>query len=406
MSSTPSTPIALAKRAQVLKPSPILMLAARAAEMKAAGHNVISLSIGEPDWDTYENIKEVAIGAIRVGMTKYTPANGIPDLRKAVAAQTTEDLGLTYDASEVTVSSGAKFVLFSALQALVNPGDEVVLVAPFWASYTTMVELAEGVPHIAVCDEDVDFKLTPALLRKSITPKTKVLLLNSPSNPTGKVYSREELKALAEVLREHPQIAVISDDIYNRLSFEEKVAPHLLNVAPDLRDRVIVLNGASKTYAMTGWRIGWALGPKNVINAMTAYQSQSVSCATGLSQYAAVEAVKNSAKPVAATVEKLRDRRDYLVSELQKIDGLRVALPEGGFYLWINVKPYMGRTFKGRKLETSADLSGAILEDQMVAIVPGLEFGLDGYLRLSFAIDKERGKEAIDRMRNFFYSLK
>jgi aspartate aminotransferase len=399
-------PIRLAKRAQVLKPSPILMLAAKAAEMKAAGHNVISLSIGEPDWDTYENIKEVAIGAIRVGMTKYTPANGIPDLRKAIAAQASEDIGIEYDFNQVTVSSGAKFVLFSALQALVDPGDEVILVAPFWASYTTMVELAEGVPHIVVADESVDFKLTPALLRKSITPKTKVLLLNSPSNPTGKVYSREELKALADVLREFPNVAVISDDIYNRLSFETKVAPHILQVAPDLRDRVVVLNGASKSYAMTGWRIGWALGAKPIINAMTAYQSQSVSCAVAVSQFAAIEAVKNSDKHVAATVEKLRDRRDYLVAELQRIEGVRVAHPEGAFYLWINIMKYMGLSYKGKVLATSADLSAALLEDQMVAIVPGLEFGLDGYLRLSYAIEKEKGKEAIDRMKNFFYSLK
>ncbi len=405
-SNTNSSPITLAKRAQVLKPSPILMLAAKAAEMKAAGHNVISLSIGEPDWDTYENIKEVAIGAIRVGMTKYTPANGIPDLRKAIAQQVTEDLGIEYDATQVTVSAGAKFVLFAALQALVDPGDEVILVAPFWASYTTMVELAEGTPKIVVCDEDVDFKLTPELLRKAITPKTKVLLLNSPSNPTGKVYSREELKALATVLRDYPKLAVISDDIYNRLSFEEKVAPHLLNVAPDLRDRVVILNGASKSYAMTGWRIGWALGAKNIISAMSSYQSQSVSCATAVSQYAAVEAVKNSDKHVAATVEKLRERRDFLVAELEKIEGVRVALPEGAFYLWINVKSYLGRSFKGKKLETSADLSAALLEDQMVAIVPGLEFGIDGYLRISYALEKEKGKEAVDRMKNFFYSLK
>jgi aspartate aminotransferase len=398
--------IKLAKRAEVLKPSPILMLAARVGELKAAGHNVISLTIGEPDWDTYENIKEVAIGAIRVGMTKYTPANGIPELRKAVATQASEDLGIHYDPSQVTVSTGAKFVLFSALQALVNPGDEVILVAPFWASYTTMVELAEGLPRIAVCDESVDFKLTPAILRSVITPKTKVLLLNSPSNPTGKVYSREELSAIAEVLRANPHVAVISDDIYSRLSFESKLAPHLLHVAPDLKDRVVVLNGASKSYAMTGWRIGWALGPKNVIDAMTSYQSQSVSCATAVSQHAAVEAVRNSEKHVANTVAILKDRRDALIEELHKIDGIRVAIPEGAFYLWMSVKPYMGKQFKGRTLHGSAELAQALLDDQMVAVVPGAEFGLDGYFRLSYALDKEKGREAVERMKNFFYSLK
>ncbi len=397
--------ITLAKRAQLLKPSPILMLAARAGELKAAGHNVISLTIGEPDWDTYENIKEVAIGAIRVGMTKYTPPNGIPELRKAVAEQASNDLGIPFDPSQVTVSSGAKFVLFAALQALVNPGDEVILVAPFWASYSTMVELADGTPRIVVCDEKVNFKLTPELLRSAITPKTKVILLNSPSNPTGKVYTRAELKELAAVLRDYPQVAIISDDIYNRLSFEEKLAPHLLHVAPDLRDRVVILNGASKSYAMTGWRLGWALGPKEIINAMSSYQSQSVSCATAVSQHAAVEAIRNSEPQVAATVAKLKDRRDYLINELHKIDGIRVAIPEGAFYLWVNVSAYMGRSLKGKKLATSNELADALLNEHMVAVVPGAEFGLDGYFRLSYALEKEKGREAVERMKTFFYSL-
>lgn len=394
--------ISLAKRAQLLKPSPILMLAARAGELKAAGHNVISLTIGEPDWDTYENIKEVAIGAIRVGMTKYTPPNGIPELRKAVSEQASKDLGIPFDPSQVTVSSGAKFVLFAALQAMVDPGDEVILAAPFWASYTTMVELAEGTPKIVVCDEKVDFKLTPELLRQAISPKTKVLLLNSPSNPTGKVYTREELKALADVLRDYPRVAIISDDIYNRLYFGDTLAPHLLHVAPELRDRVVILNGASKSYAMTGWRLGWALGPKDVINAMSSYQSQSVSCATAVSQYAAVEAIRNSDSHVVATVEKLKDRRDALIAELNKIEGVRVAVPEGAFYLWVNISAYLGKTFKGRQLNTSSELAQALLDEQMVAVVPGAEFGLEGYFRLSYALEKEKGREAVERMRVFF----
>jgi aspartate aminotransferase len=398
--------ITISKRTQSLKPSPILMLAAKANELKAAGHNVISLTIGEPDWDTYENIKEVAIGAIRVGMTKYTPANGILELRKAVAEQVNKDIGIQYDPSQVTVSSGAKFVLFAAFQALVNPGDEVIIPAPFWASYTSMVELADGVCHIVVCDEDVDFKLTPRLLEAAITPKSKVLLLNSPSNPTGKVYSRAELRALADVLLKYPQVTVISDDIYNRLVFEGQLAPHILQVAPELKDRVILLNGASKSYAMTGWRLGWALGPKEAIAAMTSFQSQSVSCATAVSQHAAIEAVRNSDAQVAGTVEKLKQRRDFLVTELQKIEGVRVANPEGAFYLWVNVSRFMGKTFKGRTLRTSADLSDALLEEQMVAVVPGIEFGLDGYFRLSFALENSKGKEAVERMNTFFLDLK
>jgi aspartate aminotransferase len=401
MSSMP-----ISKRAQLLKPSPILMLAARAAEMKAAGQNVISLSIGEPDWDTYDNIKEAAIGAIRVGMTKYTPPAGIPELRKAVAQQVSEDLGIPYEPSQVTVSTGTKFILYSALQALVNPGEEVILVAPFWASYSSMVELGDGVPRIVVCGEKEDFKLTPELLKKAINPKTKALLLNSPSNPTGKVYTREQLKGLAEVLRANPHVMILSDDIYNRLTFEEKIAPHILHVAPDLRDRTVILNGASKSYAMTGWRCGWALGHKDVITAMSNYQSQTVSCASSVSQQAAVEAVRNSDKHVAATVVKLKERRDFLVGELTKIDGLRISMPEGAFYLWVNIEKYMGRTFKGQVMKTSSDISLALLNDAMVALVPGDEFGLDGYVRICYTLEKEKGKEAVDRIRGFFQNFK
>lgn len=397
--------IKLAQRAQLLKPSPILMLAARAGELKAAGNNVISLSIGEPDWDTYDNIKEAAIESIRAGKTKYTPPSGIPELRKAIAQQALEDLGIQYDISQVTVSSGAKYVLFAAIQAIAGPGDEFLLVAPFWASYSTMVELADAQPRIIVCDHTVDFKLTPDLLRKAITPKTKAILLNSPSNPTGKVYTREELKALAAVFKEYPNIAIISDDIYNRLSFESKIAPHILHVAPELKDRVIILNGASKSYAMTGWRLGWALGPKEVITAMSNYQSQSVSCANATAQYAALDAIKNSEPDVAKTVATLKDRRDFLAAELEKVPGVKVAMPEGAFYLWIDISAHIGKKFKGEVMHTSGDLANAFLNDQMVAVVPGVEFGLEGYFRLSYALEKTRGKEAIERMKTFFASL-
>lgn len=398
-------PIQLAKRAQLLKPSPILMLAAKAGEMKAKGQDVISLSIGEPDWGTFENIKQAAVLSIASGKTKYTPANGIPELRKAIAEQTTRDLGVDYAFDQVTVSSGAKFVLFAALQAVVDPGDEVILVAPFWASYSTMVELADGVPRVAVCDHTSDFKLTPKLLEAAITPKTKMILLNSPSNPTGKTYTKSELAALAEVLRKYPRISILSDDIYNRLCFTDELAPHLLHVAPDLRDRTVILNGASKTYSMTGWRLGWALGPKNVITAMTNYQSQSVSCASSTSQYGALEGIRNSQEEVRATVQRLRAKRDALLNELEKVKGLTVTPPEGAFYLWVGIQAFLGKSFKGATLHTSADFCSALLEDQLVAAVPGVEFGLDGYLRLSYALETERGIEAVSRIGKFTQKL-
>jgi aspartate aminotransferase len=398
--------ITLASRVQLMKPSPILMLAARAGELKAQGHDVISLSIGEPDWTPYENIKEAAIASIREGKTKYTPAPGIPELRKAIAEQASKDLDMKFDFTEVTVSSGAKFVLFAALQALVNPGDEVILIAPFWASYTTMVELAGGIPKIVVCDQKTDFKITPAMLKAAIGPRTKVILMNSPSNPTGKIYSKDELAGLAEILRGAPGVAVISDDIYNRLCFESKLAPHLLQAAPDLRDRVILLNGASKSYAMTGWRLGWALGPKAIVTAMANYQSQSVSCANSMAQYAAIEAIKNSDKDVAKTVESLKDRAVSITREVEKIPGIKAAKPEGAFYLWIDVSAYMGKSLNGKVMKTSDDLSEGLLTDQMVAAVPGTEFGLDGYFRLSYALSKEKATEAAKRMATFFAKLK
>lgn len=404
--STPTTPsLQLANRAKLLKGSPILLLAARAGEMKAAGKDVISLSIGEPDWGTFDKIKTAAIASIQKGQTKYTPPSGIPELRKAIAAQVSKDLGIEYTFDQVTCSSGAKFVLFAALQALVNPGDEVILVAPFWASYSTMVELADGLPRIAVCEEASGFKLTPAILEKAITPKTKALLLNSPSNPTGMIYSREELKAIAEVLRRHPQIAVISDDIYNRLCFTEKLAPHILHVAPDLKDRVIVLNGASKTYSMTGWRLGWAVGPKAAITAMSNYQSQSVSCPSAPSQYGALEGILSCDPDIERTVGLLKEKRDTLLAELAKILGVKTSVPEGAFYLWVGIKPYLGKKYKGQTVHTSAELCSLLLEEKLVAVVPGVEFGLEGYLRLSYALDTNKGVEAIKRIGDFLQSL-
>ncbi len=397
----------LAKRTSLMKGSTILMLAAKAAELKASGHNVISLTVGEPDWDTYDNIKEVAIGAIRVGMTKYTPPPGIPELRKAIAAQTSADLSLTYEMNDVTVSSGAKMVLFSALQAVVDPGDEVLIPAPFWASYTTMAELAEGKARIVVCDAKTDFKLTPELLRQGLNQKTKVLLLNSPSNPTGKIYSAAELKALAAVLRDFPRVVILSDDIYNRLVLDGSgVAPHLLQVAPDLKDRTVILNGASKSYSMTGWRLGWAVGPRAVISAMTNYQSQSVSCASSISQQAALEAIRHSGPQVAETCKVLQQRSDFLCGELDKVEGIKAHRPDGAFYIWMDVSKFIGKTCKGKVMTTSTELCSALLEEQMVAVVPGIEFGIDGYFRLSYALENSKAKEAVDRMKLFFASLK
>lgn len=397
----------LAKRTKLMKPSPILALAAKANELKASGKDVVSMTIGEPDWDTYEGIKDAAIASIKEGKTKYTPANGIPDLRKAIAEQTTKDLGLEFTPAQVTVTSGAKFILFAALQCICDEGDEVILPAPFWASYSTMVELAGGRPKIVVCGPEDGFKLTKKNFESAIGPKTKAIILNSPSNPTGMFYSKEELTGVAEVLRKHPNLVVISDDIYNRLCHEDcELAPHLLHVAPDLRNRVIVMNGASKSYAMTGWRLGWALGPKEIIDAMTAYQSQAVSCASATSQYAALYAIKNSAPDVRKTVDLLKQRRDFIMGELEKIPGIHAFKPEGAFYIWMDVQKFIGKKFRGQVMHGSGDLSAALLDNYFVAVVPGVEFGVEGYFRLSFAIENAKAKVGCDRMREFFSEVK
>jgi aspartate aminotransferase len=396
----------LSQRARKLKPSPTLAIAAKAKELAAAGNKVISLSVGEPDWDTFSPIKEAAISAIRGGHTKYAPANGIPSLRAAIAARTRELLGVGYSPSEVTVSAGAKFILFSALQMLLDPGDEVLIPAPYWVSYPTMVELAGGSPVIVPSDELTGFKVRAAQLEKKLTPKTKLFLLNSPSNPSGQVYSRSEIEDLVQFLRRHEHLTVISDDIYNQLVFgSETVAPHLLHAAPDLKDRVVVVNGASKSYSMTGWRLGWALGSEPLIRAMSNYQSQSVSCASPFTQEAGLAGLEACAEDLRRGVGLLRERRDLFVTALNGVPGWRAELPQGAFYVWADIRALLGRKWGDRRLETSADVAAALLESQMVAVVPGAESGVEGYLRLSFAVNEFDLNEAVKRIRLFTDAL-
>lgn len=396
----------LSERAKALKPSPTLALAAKAKELKAEGHDVISLSVGEPDWDSFQVAKAAGIRAIEEGHTKYTPASGTPEFRKAIAKQTNEDLKTKYDFTEVTVSSGGKFILFSALQCLLDQGDEVIIPAPFWVSYPTMVELAEGTPRVAVCGKDSGFKLTPEILREHLSERTKCLILNSPSNPTGVMYSAEDLKGLADVLRDYPDVYIISDDIYNRLVLDTELAPHILHVAPELGDRVLVVNGASKTYSMTGWRIGWALGDPAWIKAMTNYQSQSTSGACTISQKAAMAAVEEGQPELEKSLVELKRRRDFVLEAFNKIPDVEVSSPDGAFYIWPDISKHLGKSLDGHRLETSSEFAAALLEDQKVVAVPGVEFGLDGFLRISYALKDERMQEAADRITEFVGKLK
>lgn len=392
----------LSNRIKSLKPSPTLALAAKAKELKAKGLDVVSLTVGEPDWDTYNNVKTVAIKAIEAGDTKYTPSNGTPELREAIAKQVSSDFGVSYTPNEVTVSTGGKFVIFSALQSLINPGDEVIIPAPYWVSYPSQVELADGRPVIVTTQAKNRFTLVAEELEKAITPKTKMLILNSPSNPTGNMYTKDSLMGLAKVLEKHPKIIVMSDDIYNRLVFtSEKIAPHLLQVAPHFKDRMVIINGVAKSYSMTGWRLGWALGPQNLIAAMTNYQSQSVSCVPGFIQKATVEAIMNSDKELKHSLETLKARRDKVFRMLKELPNVKTDNPDGAFYFWPDIRFYLGKSWKGRTIANSSDFSATLLEQHNVAVVPGSEFGIEGFLRLSYALKDSDMEKAISRLSTF-----
>ena len=389
----------LSKRAQNLKTSPTLFLVAKAKELQAQGHPVISLTVGEPDWPTFPAAARAGQEAIEKGITKYTPANGTLELRQAIGAKLKTEIGIDYGPKCVTVATGAKFIIFGALQMLVSPGDEVIINSPYWVSYPTMIELADGIPVIVDCGEKDNFKMTAEKLEKAITPKTKIFLFCSPSNPTGLVYTAAELKALADVLKKHPHVFIISDDMYNRLMFDgSKLAPHILHVAPELKDRVIVVNGGSKAYSMTGWRIGWGAGPEKIITAMGDYQSQSTGSPSSISQYAAVAAIKLTEPDIDAVVKTLIHRKNFAMNEFKKVPQLRVIEPQGAFYLWVEMKSLYGKSFKGQKISSSKDFADILLNQFYVATVPGNECGCDGFLRLSFACTEDQMKEAVERM--------
>ncbi len=388
----------LSQKALLMKPSATLAMAAKARELAATGKDVVSLTVGEPDWGTFAAASKAGIKAIEDGFTKYTAVPGIPDLREAIAKQYTAQLGLNYSAKEVCVGTGAKFVIFAALQMLLNPGDEVLIPAPYWVSYPTMAELAGGVPRYVACGADVNFKLTPELVHKSITPKTKVLILCSPSNPTGLMYTQQEMKALAEALAEHPNVFIISDDIYNRLVFDGSlVAPHLLQFAPQLKSRLLAVNGASKAYSMTGWRIGWGLGPELLINAISDYASQSTSNVSSITQKAALAAIQNCEPDVQQANKALIQKKNWLLEKMKPIKGFKVIEPQGAFYFWTDVTAFFGK--KG--LNNSKDVAERLLSDYLVATVPGIEFGSEGYLRLSFATSQVALEKAVERFQKF-----
>ena len=389
----------LASRLSKIKPSPTIAVSNMAAEMKAAGQDVIGLGAGEPDFDTPEHVKDAALAAMKEGKTKYTAVDGIPQLKEAIVNKFARENGITCTPDMVTVGTGGKQVLYNALMATVNPGDEVIIPAPFWVSYPDMALLAEGSPVIVNCPEEDGFKLTADRLAAAITDKSKWLILNSPSNPTGAGYTADELKALADVLRAHPQLLVMVDDMYEHLVYDGFEFATLAQVAPDLQDRVLTVNGVSKAYCMTGWRIGYATGPKDLIKAMAKIQSQSTSNPNSIAQWAAVAALNGPLDFMADNLVHFAARRKLVTSHLNQIDGIRCFIPQGAFYVYPSVEGLMGRTTpSGKILETDSDFVTYLLESKGVATVQGTAFGLAPYFRISYATSTAALEDAMARI--------
>jgi aspartate aminotransferase len=398
----------LADHLKRIKPSPTIAVTDKARALKAAGRNVIGLGAGEPDFDTPENIKEAAIKAIRTGKaSKYTQVDGMAELKEAIAAKFKRENALTYKPSQITVGAGGKQVLYNAFMATMNPGDEVIIPAPYWVSYPDMVLLAGGTPVPVVAGMAQGFKVTAAALEKAITPKTKWFLLNSPSNPTGAAYTQAELKALTDVLMKHPHVYVMTDDMYEHLVYDDFKFYTPAQVEPALYDRTLTINGTSKAYCMTGWRIGYAGGPEPLIKAMAMIQSQSTTNPAAASQWAAVEALNGPQDFIAKHNTIFKERRDLVVSMLNQANGIKCPMPEGAFYVYPSCEGTIGKTTAtGKKLATDEDFVTELLEAEGVAVVHGSAFGLGPAFRISYATKQEDLEEACRRIQRFCGNLK
>lgn len=390
----------ISKRVQAIKPSPTLAVTARAAELKASGKDIIGLGAGEPDFDTPAHIKQAAINAIQQGFTKYTAVGGTPSLKAAIIKKFQRDNRLEYKSAQILVSCGGKQSFFNLVQAYINPGDEVIIPAPYWVSYYDIVILAGGSPVVITAGIEQNFKITPAQLEAAITPRVKLVVLNSPNNPSGACYSRSELAALGEILRAHPQILIASDDMYEHILLDSQTFSNILNACPDLYDRVIVLNGVSKAYAMTGWRIGYAGGPEWLISAMTNIQSQSTSNPTSISQVAAEAALNGDQNCIEPMIKAFRARHEYVVTRLKQIQGLNCLPATGAFYAFADARSAITTLYKKNILRSPDDISFSeyLLNNAGVAVVPGSAFGTEGYMRLSFATSLENLRNALDRI--------
>ena len=395
----------LARRLAEIQPSPTLALNARAKALAAAGKDVAGLSAGEPDFDTPDHVKEAAVQALREGFTKYTATAGIPELRAAIVKKLREENALDFAADQVIVTNGGKQALYNCFQALLSDGDEVVMFAPYWVSYPEQVLLAGGRPVVVPTRVEDGFRPDPDALAKAITPRTRAVIFNSPSNPTGAVLPRESLLELAAVMAVHPDVLVITDDIYEHLLYTGHPFINIANVAPALRSRTLVVNGMSKAYAMTGWRMGYAAGPKPLIMGMQLVQDQATSNVNSITQRAAVAALTGPQEPIQAMAKEFHQRRDLLHIGLTQIPGVRCARPDGAFYAFPDVSAWIGKSWKGKTLGSAHDVSERLLEDLLVAAVPGEPFGAPGHLRFSFAASRATLEKGLQRLRDFAAAL-
>ena len=388
-----------------IKPSPTIAVTQKARELKAAGKDVIGLGAGEPDFDTPDNVKDAAIKAIKEGDTKYTVVDGTLELKKAISEKFKRENNLIYSTDQITVGAGGKHVIYNLMMATLNKGDEVIIPAPYWVSYPDIVMLAGANPIVVECSEEQGFKLTAKDLESVITNNTKWVILNSPSNPTGACYTEQEIRNLAQVLRRNPHVSVLSDDIYEHIIYDNFKFFTIAQI-PELKNKVVTMNGVSKSYAMTGWRIGYAAGEKEIIKAISKIQSQSTSNPSSISQAAAVEALNGTQEFISIRSKSFQERRDFVVNSLNNIDGINCLKPEGAFYVFPSCKGLIGKKDKsGKKLETDTDFVQSLLENNNVAVVQGSAFGLEGYFRVSYATSMKKLKVAMERIKSFCESL-
>ena len=384
-----------------IKPSPTIAVSQKARELKAAGKDVIGLGAGEPDFDTPDNIKQAAIEAIKSGDTKYTAVDGTADLKEAIVKKFKRENNLDYKVDQITVGAGGKHVIYNAMMATLNKGDEVIIPAPYWVSYPDMVLLAGGKPKVVKCNEKNEFKLTPKQLKKAISKKTKWIIINSPSNPTGACYTKDEIENLSKILIKNKKIYILSDDIYEHITYDNFNFFTTAQIKK-LKNRTLTMNGVSKSYAMTGWRIGYAAGPKEIIKAIAKIQSQSTTNPSSISQAAAVEALNGTQDFIKVRAEAFKERRDFVVNSLNQIKGISCLKPSGAFYVFSSCQKLLG---KKTKLKTDKDFVEKLLEHSNVAVVQGSAFGLNGYFRISYATSMEKLKKAMERIKSFCESL-